>query len=159
MLSRLQTLFGWNIHYVDSTESISSKSEDVWTRQVVESAVEIVKSFLSENGSLPSTFGTSNDTGMKIILRDLWTQSYARPAEIVCLEDYMNGSNTNKVVGTENVFLVSRVRGKFLVLWKRRMSILRVNSEISCKFEIPSSYEMKYIRVLLLTACHGRVEK
>ncbi|KAL5130457.1 tRNA dimethylallyltransferase 2 [Glycine soja] len=152
MLSRLQTLFGWNIHYVDSTESISSKSEDVWTRQVVESAVEI-------NGSLPSTFGTSNDTGMKIILRDLWTQSYARPAEIVCLEDYMNGSNTNKVVGTENVFLVSRVRGKFLVLWKRRMSILRVNSEISCKFEIPSSYEMKYIRVLLLTACHGRVEK
>ncbi|KAH1220666.1 tRNA dimethylallyltransferase 2 [Glycine max] len=46
MLSRLQTLFGWNIHYVDSTESISSKSEDVWTRQVVESAVEIVKSFL-----------------------------------------------------------------------------------------------------------------
>ncbi|TKY67100.1 tRNA dimethylallyltransferase 2 [Spatholobus suberectus] len=74
MLSRLQTLFGWNIHYVDSTESISSKSEDVWTRQVVESAVKIVKSFLSENGSLSSTFGTSNDTGMKIIQRDLWTQ-------------------------------------------------------------------------------------
>lgn len=85
--------------------------------------------------------------------------SVYRPAEIVCLEDYMNGSNTNKVVGTENVFLVSRVRGKFLVLWKRRMSILRVNSEISCKFEIPSSYETKYIRVLLLTAYHGRVEK
>ncbi|KAG4988903.1 hypothetical protein JHK84_031470 [Glycine max] len=71
MLSRLQTLFGWNIHYVDSTESISSKSEDVWTRQVVESAVKIVKSFLSENGTI---FGTSNDTGMKIIQRDLWTQ-------------------------------------------------------------------------------------
>ncbi|XP_020214094.1 tRNA dimethylallyltransferase 2 isoform X2 [Cajanus cajan] len=74
MVSRLQTLFGWNIHYVDSTESISSKSEDVWTGQVVESAVKIVKSFLSDNGSSPSTFGTSNDTGMKITQRDLWTQ-------------------------------------------------------------------------------------
>lgn len=74
MVSRLQTLFGWNIHYVDSTESISSKSEDVWTGQVVESAVKIVKSFLSENGSSLSTFGTSNDTGMKITQRDLWTQ-------------------------------------------------------------------------------------
>ncbi|CAJ1979174.1 unnamed protein product [Sphenostylis stenocarpa] len=74
MLSRLQNLFSWNIHYVDSTESISSKSEDVWTRQVVESAVKIFKCFLSENGSLPSTSETSNDSGMKIIQRDLWTQ-------------------------------------------------------------------------------------
>ncbi|RDY11720.1 tRNA dimethylallyltransferase 2, partial [Mucuna pruriens] len=74
MLSRLQKLFGWYIHYVDSTESISSKSEAVWRHQVVESAVTIVQSFLNENGSLPSTFGTSNDTGMKIIQRDLWTQ-------------------------------------------------------------------------------------
>ncbi|WVZ02203.1 hypothetical protein V8G54_023009 [Vigna mungo] len=72
MLSRLQTLFGWNIYYVDSTEAISSKSENAWARQVVEPAVKIVKSFLSENGSL--SFGTSNDTGMKIIQRDLWTQ-------------------------------------------------------------------------------------
>ncbi|XP_047158584.1 tRNA dimethylallyltransferase 2 [Vigna umbellata] len=74
MLSRLQTLFGWNIYYVDSTEAISSKSENAWARQVVEPAVKIVKSFLSENGSLSSTFGASNDTGMKIMQRDLWTQ-------------------------------------------------------------------------------------
>ncbi|KAL2328494.1 hypothetical protein Fmac_021921 [Flemingia macrophylla] len=74
MLSRLQTLFCWNIHYVDSTESISSKSEDVWTGQVVESAVQIVKSFLNENQISPSNFGTSNDNGMKISQRDLWTQ-------------------------------------------------------------------------------------
>ncbi|XP_061355069.1 tRNA dimethylallyltransferase 2 isoform X2 [Gastrolobium bilobum] len=74
MLSRLQTLFGWKIHYVDSTESISSKSDDVWTGQVVESAMKIVRSFLSENGSLSSTSGMSNDTEMKIIQRDLWTQ-------------------------------------------------------------------------------------
>ncbi|KAK7404827.1 hypothetical protein VNO78_05812 [Psophocarpus tetragonolobus] len=74
MLNRLQTLFGWNIHYVDSTESISSKSDDVWTQQVVESAVKIVKSFLTAKGSLRSIFGMSKDCGMKIIERDLWTQ-------------------------------------------------------------------------------------
>ncbi|KAK7312633.1 hypothetical protein VNO77_36639 [Canavalia gladiata] len=74
MLNRLQMLFGWNIHYVDSTESISSNSDDVWTSQVVESAMKIVKSFLNGNGCLSSTVGMSNDMGMKIIQRDLWTQ-------------------------------------------------------------------------------------
>ncbi|KAL1323512.1 hypothetical protein HN51_033824 [Arachis hypogaea] len=74
MLNRLQTLFGWNIHFVDSTESISSKSEDVWTDQVVESATKVVSSFLCENGSLSSTCGMSNDTNVKINQRDLWTR-------------------------------------------------------------------------------------
>lgn len=74
MLSRLETLFGWDIHYVDSTESILSKSNDIWNRQVVESATKIVTTFVSENGSLLSTFGMSNGTGTKIIQRDLWTQ-------------------------------------------------------------------------------------
>nr|AFK41335.1 unknown [Lotus japonicus] len=74
MLNRLQTLFGWNIHSVDSTESISSKSDDVWKGQVVESSMKIVNSFLSENGSMSSTCSMSNDTGMKIVQRDLWTQ-------------------------------------------------------------------------------------
>lgn len=53
---------------------VLGKSNDVWTSQVLESATKIVKSFLSENGSLSSTFGMSNDTGTKIIQRDLWTQ-------------------------------------------------------------------------------------
>ncbi|KAL5056178.1 hypothetical protein RYX36_036860 [Vicia faba] len=70
MLSRLQTLFGWDIHYVDSTESISSRSNDVWNSQVVETAMKIVTSFLSENGNL----SMSNGNGMKTIQRDLWTQ-------------------------------------------------------------------------------------
>ncbi|CAL0304029.1 unnamed protein product [Lupinus luteus] len=74
MLNRLQTLFGWNIHYVDSTESISRKSEEVWAGQVVESAMKIIRSFLSENESLTSTVELSNMTGMKIIQRDLWTR-------------------------------------------------------------------------------------
>ncbi|CAK8576328.1 unnamed protein product [Lathyrus sativus] len=70
MLSRLQTLFGWDIHYVDSTESISSRSNDVWNSQVVETAMKIVTSFLSENGNLSA----SNGNGMKTIQRDLWSQ-------------------------------------------------------------------------------------
>lgn len=74
MLSRLQTLFSWDIRYVDSTESILSKSNDVWNSQVVESAKKIVTSFLSEDGSLSSTIGMSNSSGTKIIHRDLWTQ-------------------------------------------------------------------------------------
>ncbi|KAJ1440647.1 P-loop containing nucleoside triphosphate hydrolase [Sesbania bispinosa] len=51
-----------------------SKSDDVWRGQVVESAKKIIKTFLSEDGSLSSTFGMSNDTGMKLNQRDLWTQ-------------------------------------------------------------------------------------
>ncbi|KAK7257633.1 hypothetical protein RIF29_31738 [Crotalaria pallida] len=89
MLSRLQTLFGWNIHYVDSTESISSKSDAVWTGQVVESAMKIVTSFLSENECLSATFGMSNDTGMKIIQRDLWTQYICK----ACGDRVLRGSH------------------------------------------------------------------
>ncbi|KAJ7981126.1 tRNA dimethylallyltransferase 2 [Quillaja saponaria] len=70
MLKRLQQLFGWNIHYVDSTESLSSKSDDIWAQQVVEPARKILGAFLSEDESL----GTSNSTGGKMIQRDLWTQ-------------------------------------------------------------------------------------
>jgi len=53
---------------------ILGKSNDVWNRQVVESATKIVTTFLSENGSLSSTFGMSNGTGTKMIQRDLWTR-------------------------------------------------------------------------------------
>ncbi|XP_027346973.1 tRNA dimethylallyltransferase 2 [Abrus precatorius] len=89
MLNRLQILFGWNIHYVDSTESISSQSDDVWTDQVVESAVKIVKSFVSENGSFSSTFGTSTETGMKTVQRDLWTQYICK----ACGDRVLRGSH------------------------------------------------------------------
>ncbi|XP_028756827.1 tRNA dimethylallyltransferase 2 [Neltuma alba] len=74
MLNRLQKLFDWTIHYVDSTESLSSKSDDVWTVQVVEQTVKIVRSFLGDNESLSSTSGTLNSSGMKLFQRDLWTQ-------------------------------------------------------------------------------------
>lgn len=67
---------------------ILGKSRDVWTSQVVESAAKIVKSFLSENGSLSSTFGTSNDTGLKTIQRDLWTQYICKVWYV--LEAYLN---------------------------------------------------------------------
>ncbi|KAF7823266.1 tRNA dimethylallyltransferase 2 [Senna tora] len=74
MVNRLQKLFDWTIHFVDSTESLSSKSDDIWKEQVVEPAVSIVRSFLSKNENLSPTFGMSNSSGMKIIQRDLWTQ-------------------------------------------------------------------------------------
>ncbi|OIW08512.1 hypothetical protein TanjilG_03188 [Lupinus angustifolius] len=89
MLNRLQTLFGWNIHYVDSTESISSKSDDVWASQVVESAMKIIRSFLSENESWASTVELSNLTGMKIIQRDLWTQFICK----ACGDRVLRGSH------------------------------------------------------------------
>lgn len=50
---------------------------------MVESATLIVKSFLSENGSLLSTSGMSNDTGTKIIQRDLWTQYTCKVCHLV----------------------------------------------------------------------------
>jgi len=54
---------------------------------------------------------------------------FGRRAEIGFLEDYMNGNNTDKVVGTENVFQVLRARANFLVSWNRRWTILSVNSD------------------------------
>ncbi|KAB1215926.1 tRNA dimethylallyltransferase 2 [Morella rubra] len=69
-LNRLQTLFGWNINYVDATESISSRSDDLWASQVVEPAAKIIRCFLNENASsiAPSIMGQN------LIQRDLWTQ-------------------------------------------------------------------------------------
>lgn len=54
----------WSWYYV------LGRSNDVWNSQVVETAMKIVTSFLSENGNL----SVSNGNGMKTIQRDLWTQ-------------------------------------------------------------------------------------
>ncbi|OAY38165.1 tRNA dimethylallyltransferase 2 isoform X2 [Manihot esculenta] len=74
MLTRLQTLFGWYIHCVDATESISCKSDESWSVQVVGPAVEIVRSFLSEDGSSVLDLGACDAATMKTIERNLWTQ-------------------------------------------------------------------------------------
>ncbi|KAK4607691.1 hypothetical protein RGQ29_001495 [Quercus rubra] len=70
-INRLQTLFGWNIHYVDATESISY---DSWALQVVEPAEKIIRSFLNENASSMPDLEAPNNMGPKLIQRDLWTQ-------------------------------------------------------------------------------------
>ncbi|XP_015873177.3 tRNA dimethylallyltransferase 2 isoform X1 [Ziziphus jujuba] len=72
-LLRLHTLFGWDIHFVDATESIQSKSDDIWSKQVVEPAVKIIRSFLSHDANSVSD-DVPSDTGTKILARDLWTQ-------------------------------------------------------------------------------------
>ncbi|XP_010417925.1 PREDICTED: tRNA dimethylallyltransferase 2 [Camelina sativa] len=68
-VSRLETVFGWNIHYIDATEYILSKSEESWDAQVIKPASEILRSFLM----------TGTDTGRdltsgKSLERDLWSQ-------------------------------------------------------------------------------------
>ncbi|XP_062171176.1 tRNA dimethylallyltransferase 2 isoform X2 [Alnus glutinosa] len=73
-LNRLQTLFGWNIHLVDATESISCKSDELWASRVVEPAAKIIRSFLNENGSSMAYSEAPNRTSQKLIQRDLWTQ-------------------------------------------------------------------------------------
>ncbi|KAK0605539.1 hypothetical protein LWI29_027926 [Acer saccharum] len=74
-VNRLQTLFGWNIHYVDATESISCKSDESWASQVVGPAVEIIRTFLSEEDerSVSNLMGPK-DISVKSTERDLWTQ-------------------------------------------------------------------------------------
>ncbi|XP_059430530.1 tRNA dimethylallyltransferase 2 isoform X2 [Corylus avellana] len=103
-LNRLQTLFGWNIHIVDATESISCKSDDLWASRVVEPAAKIIRSFLDENGSSMA----QNRMSEKLIQRDLWTQYTCKVSNMLvgikCLEDYMNGNNTNRGVVIVNVF-------------------------------------------------------
>ncbi|KAM3692808.1 hypothetical protein ACB098_08G115400 [Castanea mollissima] len=73
-INRLQTLFGWNIHYVDSTESISCKSDDSWALHVVEPAEKIIRSFLNKNARSMPDLEAPNNMGPKLIQRDLWTQ-------------------------------------------------------------------------------------
>ncbi|KAM6595364.1 hypothetical protein CsatA_005888 [Cannabis sativa] len=74
MIVRLQKLFGWDIHVLDATDSILSKSDDIWAEQVVEPAVKIVRSFLSQEGSsVPGEEGP-NGVGTRILERELWTQ-------------------------------------------------------------------------------------
>ncbi|XWS73949.1 hypothetical protein CRYUN_Cryun02cG0173400 [Craigia yunnanensis] len=73
-LNRLQTLFGWNINYVDATESISSKSDECWTMQVVRPAVTIIRSFLNEDDRTECALDGENETITDTVQRDLWTQ-------------------------------------------------------------------------------------
>ncbi|KAH9611282.1 hypothetical protein KSS87_008955 [Heliosperma pusillum] len=74
-IKRLQTLFGWNIHFVDSTESLQGNSEDTWTVQVIGPAAKVINSFLTSD--VISTLG-SKDTNdamiQKLTERDLWTR-------------------------------------------------------------------------------------
>nr|POE87693.1 isoform 2 of trna dimethylallyltransferase 2 [Quercus suber] len=102
-INRLQTLFGWNIHYVDATESISCKSDDSWALQVAKPAEKIIRSFLNENASSMPDLEAPNNMGPKLTQRDLWTQ-YICQACGDRLLGYMSGNNTNKAVGIENVF-------------------------------------------------------
>lgn len=73
-ISRLQTLFGWSMQYVDSTESLLGFSEDTWTTQVVEPAAKIINAFLNSD-SISDSMPCNGDTGFqKLDERDLWTQ-------------------------------------------------------------------------------------
>lgn len=74
-LNRLNTLFGWNIHYVDATESLQCASDDSWAAHVVEPSAKIIRSYLSEDESLvPDSESRTGTEGLKLFQRDLWTQ-------------------------------------------------------------------------------------
>ncbi|GMI97242.1 tRNAisopentenyltransferase 2 [Hibiscus trionum] len=73
-VNQLQTLFGWNISYVDATEPISEKSDECWAGQVVGPAVEVIRSFLNEDYSTGRVSDEESKTVTDIVQRDLWTQ-------------------------------------------------------------------------------------
>ncbi|CAL5424056.1 unnamed protein product [Camellia sinensis] len=105
-LNRLNTLFGWNIHYVDATESLQCASDDSWAAHVVEPSAKIIRSYLSKDESLvPDSESRTGTDGLKLFQRDLWTQHVCKLVAIECLEGRMNGNNTNKVVAIENGYV------------------------------------------------------
>ncbi|XP_010031467.2 tRNA dimethylallyltransferase 2 [Eucalyptus grandis] len=71
---RLQTLFGWNIHYVDATEAISCRSEDSWIKQVVQPSVQCIRSFYEERVSIVPDDEAPKGSATNLLQRDLWTQ-------------------------------------------------------------------------------------
>ncbi|GFZ07305.1 tRNAisopentenyltransferase 2 [Actinidia rufa] len=74
-LIRLQTLFGWNIHYVDATESILCASDDLWVANVVQPSSRIVLSYLNDDeSSVTDSEARTCTGGLKLMERDLWTQ-------------------------------------------------------------------------------------
>lgn len=73
-VNQLQTLFGWNISYVDATEYISKKSDECWAVQVVGSAVKMIRSFLNKDDSNGRTLDGESKTSTDTVQRDLWTQ-------------------------------------------------------------------------------------
>ncbi|KAF8086411.1 hypothetical protein N665_0626s0003 [Sinapis alba] len=68
-INRLETVFGWNIHHVDATECLLSKSEESWDAQVVKPATEIIQSFLKTETEVGH-----DSTLRKSMERDLWSQ-------------------------------------------------------------------------------------
>lgn len=71
-LSRLQMLFGWNIHYVDVTSCLQCASNNSWTVNVVEPSVNVIKSFIDRTASTGATKTGGEET--KLAQRDLWTR-------------------------------------------------------------------------------------
>ncbi|KAF6152478.1 hypothetical protein GIB67_023172 [Kingdonia uniflora] len=73
--NRLQALFGWNLHYVDATETLLGTSHGSWLKQVIEPSTQIIKSFLYDNTSLlPYSVELNDVERQKVVSRHLWTQ-------------------------------------------------------------------------------------
>ncbi|KAI3838866.1 hypothetical protein MKX03_002642 [Papaver bracteatum] len=74
-LNRLQTIFGWDLHYVDATEVFHGDFDEAWPRQVVEPVVNIIKSFLlQDSSSIPNSEKLDPVQTQMKDARDLWTQ-------------------------------------------------------------------------------------
>lgn len=74
-LNQLQSVFDWDIHYVDATNSILSASGDAWTADVVGHSFRIINSFLNEDINLPpDSESQTGIKGSKLMERDLWAQ-------------------------------------------------------------------------------------
>ncbi|KAK1426243.1 hypothetical protein QVD17_14912 [Tagetes erecta] len=72
-LNRLQTLFGWNIRYVDATECLSCFTEESWTANVVKPSIQIINSHFEKDINFDFD-ATNGIKGLKLMERDLWTQ-------------------------------------------------------------------------------------
>ncbi|EPS74098.1 hypothetical protein M569_00657, partial [Genlisea aurea] len=71
-INQLQSLFDWNVHYIDVTSCLSrGDSDNLWRRNVVEPAVDIIASFLTREAAdtLPR-----DSREAKHGERDLWTR-------------------------------------------------------------------------------------
>ncbi|KAL1825618.1 hypothetical protein ACET3Z_012396 [Daucus carota] len=79
-LNRLQALFGWDIHFVDATDSLLCFSDASWFKNVVDPSALIISSYLNKDKSLlPDSAASNGIKGSKMIQRDLWTQHICKP--------------------------------------------------------------------------------
>ncbi|KAI3904075.1 hypothetical protein MKW92_030639 [Papaver armeniacum] len=110
-LNRLQTIFGWDLHYVYATEAFHGDFDEAWPRQVVEPVVNIIKSFLlKDSSSIPNSEKLDPVQTQMKDARDCGLNLFVRLVEVGSFVEHMiNSSNSRGNINTMRRIFIFRL--------------------------------------------------